>query len=459
MELPNLKKFHVFCAVSIILVVMFLWLSHHKPFEYSISKGKRPFLTGKGPGTLLYPATGRPNTATEVRMDNRDGSGKDTHASNMPGAKIDAGNAKNAKKSLQTVKQTNAAVKLPPNDTHASNMPVANIDGGNDRVSTFHQDTGSQYDSKKSLQTETQTNAAVRLPPKDTHASNMPGHPGANIDGGNDKVLTFHQDAGTQYDAKKSLRTETQTNAAVTLPPKGTHASNMPGAKIDAVGDKVPTFHQDTETQDDALQMDLGLRLAPKDTHTSDIPGAKIDVGNDKVPTFHQDAGTQDDAKKSLQTETQTNAAVRLLPPMDTHASNMPGANIDAGNNKVPTFHQDAETQDDALRMNLGLRLAPKDTHASNMPGANTDAGNDNVPTFPRHSTSAPTFPVSLTLPSGRMVTPEGLSLPESSSDVLITMKTAGSSGESRLSLAFLTWMQTIDPKHVSYIYHFIQPA
>ena len=63
--------------------------------------------------------------------------------------------------------------------------------------------------------------------------------------------------------------------------------------------------------------------------------------------------------------------------------------------------------------------------------------------------------PVSLRLPSGHMVTPESLSLPESSSDLLITVKTAGSSGKSRLSLAFLTWLQTIDPKHVSYTFPF----
>ena len=57
---------------------------------------------------------------------------------------------------------------------------------------------------------------------------------------------------------------------------------------------------------------------------------------------------------------------------------------------------------------------------------------------------------VSLRLPSGRMVTPERLNLPESSSDVFLSMKTGGSQGETRLSLTFLTWMQTINPKHVS---------
>ena len=57
---------------------------------------------------------------------------------------------------------------------------------------------------------------------------------------------------------------------------------------------------------------------------------------------------------------------------------------------------------------------------------------------------------VSLTLPSGHVVTPERLNLPESSSDVFLSMKTGGSQGETRLSLTFLTWMQTIHPKHVS---------
>ena len=359
------KKFLLFCTVSIILVMTFLWLSHHKPFEYN-NKAKRPFLTGKTPGALLYPVTGRVNSetrpvqtvsqffptlstlqvqsATKERMDKRNGTGKDTHASNMLGAKVDA---------------------------------------GNDKVPTFHQVGGTQDDAKTSLRTETQTNAVVRLPPKDTHASNMPG---AKVDAGNDKVPTFHQDTGTQNDDKKSLRTETQTNAAVTLPPKDTHASNMPGH-----------------------------------------PGANIDGGNDKVSTFHQDAGTQDDAKTSLRTETQTNAAV-TLPPKDTHASIMPGAKIDAVSDEVPTFPRHTTT----------TPITP--TTATTAPPAAP-------PTPP---------PVSLRLPSGRMLTPEGLSLPESSSDVLITMKTARSSGEPRLSLAFLTWMQTIDSKHVSYLYHFI---
>lgn len=57
---------------------------------------------------------------------------------------------------------------------------------------------------------------------------------------------------------------------------------------------------------------------------------------------------------------------------------------------------------------------------------------------------------VSLTLPSGHVVTPERLNLSESSSDVFLSMKTGGSQGETRLSLTFLTWMQTIHPKHVS---------
>ena len=64
--------------------------------------------------------------------------------------------------------------------------------------------------------------------------------------------------------------------------------------------------------------------------------------------------------------------------------------------------------------------------------------------------TMQPKAAVFFRLPSGHMVTPERLDLPESSSDVFLSVKTGGFHGEGRLSLVFLTWMQTINPKHVS---------
>ena len=64
--------------------------------------------------------------------------------------------------------------------------------------------------------------------------------------------------------------------------------------------------------------------------------------------------------------------------------------------------------------------------------------------------TMQPKAAVFFRLPSGHMVRPERLDLPESSSDVFLSVKTGGFHEEGRLSLVFLTWMQTINPKHVS---------
>ena len=72
------------------------------------------------------------------------------------------------------------------------------------------------------------------------------------------------------------------------------------------------------------------------------------------------------------------------------------------------------------------------------------------IPSTTKQLTMQPKPPVSLRLPSGHMVTPQRIVLPESSSDVFLSVKTGGSQGEGRLSLVFLTWMQTINPKHVS---------
>ena len=72
------------------------------------------------------------------------------------------------------------------------------------------------------------------------------------------------------------------------------------------------------------------------------------------------------------------------------------------------------------------------------------------IPSTTKQLTMQPKATVSLRLPSGQMVTPQRIVLPESSSDVFLSVKTGGSQGEGRLSLVFLTWMQTINPKHVS---------
>ena len=72
------------------------------------------------------------------------------------------------------------------------------------------------------------------------------------------------------------------------------------------------------------------------------------------------------------------------------------------------------------------------------------------IPSTTKQLTMQPKPPVSLRLPSGRTVIPQRIVLPESSSDVFLSVKTGGSQGEGRLSLVFLTWIQTINPKHVS---------
>ena len=72
------------------------------------------------------------------------------------------------------------------------------------------------------------------------------------------------------------------------------------------------------------------------------------------------------------------------------------------------------------------------------------------IPSATKQLTMQPKATVSLRLPSGQMVTPQRIVLPESSSDVFLSVKTGGFQGEGRLSLVFLTWMQTINPKHVS---------
>jgi len=136
--------------------------------------------------------------------------------------------------------------------------------------------------------------------------------------------------------------------------------------------------------------------------------------------------------------------------------SELSGANFHTDNGNVSPFLRDRSQQEISLPMEAQPNEAISRTRVppiTNVPTERLTSPTTTVPTTPTTVTTAPATPppVSLRLPSGHLVTPESLSLPESSSDVFVTMKTAGAHGESRLSLAFITWMQTIDPKNVSY--------
>jgi len=162
-------------------------------------------------------------------------------------------------------------------------------------------------------------------------------------------------------------------------------------------------------------------------------------------------------------TKSETQAGTRGLPGRmgnriggykDT--SELPGANFHADNDNVSPFLRDKSQQEKSLPMEAQPNEAISRTRVppiTKVPTERLTSPTTTVPTTPTTVTTTPATPppVSLRLPSGHMVTPESLSLPESSSDVFVTMKTAGAHGESRLSLAFITWMQTIDPKNVSY--------
>jgi len=137
--------------------------------------------------------------------------------------------------------------------------------------------------------------------------------------------------------------------------------------------------------------------------------------------------------------------------------SELSGANFHADNDNVSPFLRDRSQQEKSLPMEAQPNEAISQTRVppiTNVPTERLTSPTTTVPTTPTTVTTAPATPppVSLRLPSGHLVTPESLSLPESSSDVFVTMKTAGAHGESRLSLAFITWMQTIDPKNVRII-------
>ena len=138
------------------------------------------------------------------------------------------------------------------------------------------------------------------------------------------------------------------------------------------------------------------------------------------------------------------------------HTSELSGANFHADNDNVSPFLRDRSQQEKSLPMEAQPNEAISRTRVppiTNVPTERLTSPTTTAPTTPTTVTTAPATPppVSLRLPSGHLVTPESLSLPESSSDVFVTMKTAGAHGESRLSLTFITWMQTIDPKNVSY--------
>ena len=122
------------------------------------------------------------------------------------------------------------------------------------------------------------------------------------------------------------------------------------------------------------------------------------------------------------------------------------------------------------INQTAGSKDGQKGMNTSRLPGATSSAHSavvtktlqtetkivtklKDLPTIPsttKQLTMQPKPPVSLRLPSGRTVIPQRIVLPESSSDVFLSVKTGGSQGEGRLSLVFLTWMQTINPKHVS---------
>jgi len=234
-------------------------------------------------------------------------------------------------------------------------------------------------------------------------------------------------------------------------------ASKLPGAQLNP--DELPAKPGADELPAKLDADELPANL-PRELPAGELPryGPKL--------SFLQRSGKLPGLPRRAQkgrTKSETQAGTRGLPGRmgnriggykDT--SELPGANFHADNDNVSPFLRDKSQQEKSLPMEAQPNEAISRTRVppiTKVPTERLTSPTTTVPTTPTTVTTTPATPppVSLRLPSGHMVTPESLSLPESSSDVFVTMKTAGAHGESRLSLAFITWMQTIDPKNVSY--------